>query len=331
VADIFDFPAAEAAAQRDYPEETKDIMFVDLSLPDAKEKLHAWYSNSGHKFTERDLEDLLKRPFANISCDGTKKILASNPKKSPSTNHMRWMDDMLRAKFDHFCFNHELGHLIIPGGIYLASQKLSHTIHTGNKRESLADCFAVLRGLQQKTLSADEVREISVRRSTTESWRGQYLTSRVIDEALIRHGDAGSETLTPEEIKSLVQKYAEKYAPSQNEVFDVADAFQEPAQYEIAPPQRHAPLTDDQWLQNVGDVCQKSPEDSFSFYISARILATALNTGEAVNFVGKQKKFNVTGSYWDKVRDDLALRLKKADAPLIKVKPPSKVRLSPRP
>lgn len=77
-------------------------------------------------------------------------------------------------------------------------------------------------------------------------------------------------------------------------------------------------LTNQEWLENLADVCEHSPDNSFAFHVTAKTASVILATGKEPR---TGKDFDVTDKKWDKVREDLKHRADKIGARHLIFKP----------
>lgn len=326
----FDFEAAVAEARRDFPRETANITFVDLGVTGAAETLWKWFNeNYGSDLDDDKLlfnDDAYLRKLGIAKyCPATRKsLLTVNTRPSHTP-------DMPRQ----FILDHELGHLIVPGAI--SRDDTSPTSALAQYRgELLADSFAVLRGLQRGTLTREEAEGLSLRRALSSDC---HLTTRGIDETLARTADIDCSALRPRDLLELARTCAEAAMTDERDLSLITRRMRELATGrraerepdEIRPqrlkeifskpkdtlPHRGEKLTHVQWLENMADISAAYPKGSLAAYVSTRVMAAALDSGQLVGFGNKEKMFEVEGPGWDKIRRDVAQRAKKNGVPLM--------------
>jgi hypothetical protein len=339
---MFDFEEAVRAARNDYPEEIQGFTFVDLSSPQARAILNRWYIDHPYIMnkTKRGfvlktkIDDRLRKALVEDALSTSGRVIwhpdGSHEGLLLSNGPRELVDSGMSGPHDkQFTFDHELGHIVVPNGqgsireLNEASEKnMSH------EAEGAADCFATLRGLSRGTLSIDEIKAFSLRRATN---TGTHLTTYALDHLLNDLPGLGYIALTSRAIKDVAQKYADAYTPSAavlnhmtdnlkweciqpNKTFfpkGVRDAFAKATGRALSAPRKsYVSVSKKQWLENLADIFQRAPHDSFEFYISAKILDAALNGG-IPTFLDGNLTFETKGRKWNKLRKSFAPPIKK--------------------
>lgn len=328
----FDFNAAVAAARRDYPEETAHVTFVNLSAPDAQERIRGWF-NAATDLPQAEIAAFAaqagrKTGFMRIA-HGTGKIIVA-ASASPSS---RYLGGDSPAKEAAYAFSHELGHAVVTHGAAAAYPDAA-PLHEQARGEIAADVFAVLRGIAQKTMTREDARRLSLSRAMKAP--GSHLTSQAVDALLDEKTDAEIAALAPAAAKKLACEYAEKFTPQPGEIEalaerlkwvrtekktspampggDIRDALKKvfakisanaPASARLPEDGvklRHVP--GEEWLENLRDVCAFAEAGSLTQHVACKILGHALETGKAG--FPEEKTFDVTGEKWDAARAMLA-------------------------
>jgi hypothetical protein len=301
----FSFQKAVAEARRDFPKETATTTFADLSTPAGRQDLLRWAEK---------LPDVQKRPaplreaavieiaaladlrgfMVHGAVDTDEKLLVFSGAGHPNG----------RGFSQQFIFDHELGHIVVPGGTTpleqpqprdgktLSLAQYGAHITTSNHRETIADSFAVLRGIRRGTLSPEEIAMLGVTRAF-DSWaEGRYthLTTTATDALLAYSGTKPLAALTPAEQRDFTVQHAALHALSAQDCGSLAVAFslaerirmsgmgEQDDQKGTSPAQKQKhPL--EPKLENLFYILSTAPENSVTFYIAARILHSTAGKG----------------------------------------------------
>lgn len=313
-AESFDFETAVAAARRDYPAETSNASFIDAAQPDGRAKLVRWWEDSSEDFRfDNDLFIFMTEDSPQCTGDketNRKLMIFSSDYESPVTFGLT-----SRRVRQGFTFNHELGHIVANHG--LSAEQVegkdgnSKDVHV--RAEIVADCFGILRSLAQKIITREDARRLTF-------WRGiaggtKHATAQAVDALLqaIEDKKIDPAKLTLEEIKSTAAVYAEKYAPTRDEsaALDLSCGYEFFHVEAVDDKGGKRERTNEGWLENMADVCEKKPMASYAFYAAAKTLSVILATGKEP-FTGK--KFDVTDKKWDEVRKKLKERAEQSGA-----------------
>ena len=223
----FDFNAAVAKAQRDYPAEIKHISFADNSAPDAQKKLAAFISKFPlpirlvfkvpkiwqKHFGDFDSKTTGSRTYA---LPGLEERLVAIKVQNPDVfpfSKKRASENLT------FAFNHELGHAIVPRGmpdtITFSLEPPAKKLWEKASYEIAADVFAALRTLQSGVLTTEHIRSVSLRRAS-DAWANplslDHLTSMALDHLILNEKAIDFVSLTPQEIKAIANDYAQKFS-----------------------------------------------------------------------------------------------------------------------
>ncbi|MDP2205301.1 MAG: hypothetical protein Q8K65_03240 [Alphaproteobacteria bacterium] len=322
----FSFKKAVAEARRDFPKETAKTTFADLSTPAGRQYLVKWAETHPairkhplplrENFVMETENNALRNGFMVLTKSETDDfLLVFSGADHPTAMHFPMHSSQ------QFIFDHELGHIVAPGGLSALEKRppkregtlsVAHygeTIAQFNRGETVADTFAVLRGIQRGTLSREEIAELAMMR-TFDSWaHGSYthLTTTAID-ALLAYSDTGTlATLTPAAQLRLTADHAAKYGLSAQDCGSLACDFylaERDRMYNTMETEapKH-PL--EQKLENLFAILSTAPENSATFYIAARVFQSTISKGY-IDHVGKIETI-APGIDWDAA-------LKKIDA-----------------
>jgi hypothetical protein len=286
----FSFKEAVKEARRDYPQETRNISFIDMSTPAARGDFKAWLKTTnlpGGKSTS-PYDETADEVFDNfLNGDGFvayrdkstgRAALLYNP-KSQAVDHMF---------SKQFIFDHEFGHLLVQNGLadfvdlkdkpVLKPVDYAQILSATVKAESCADTFALLRGIRRGQIGEQEINDVSLTRGMESVLESSvtHLTMTAVDALLVDHKLADLAKLTPQQQKDFAGEHAEINAPEA-----LSLVF---CQYNFRPSSEHRRDAREQLL-NLAKVVMEASSDSLEFYVAARILSTAVRTG-AVDYVG---------------------------------------------
>ena len=265
----FDFDKAAAAARADFPEQTKNITFINLDAPDVEAQMQA-FEDSLSDTAKRELSnrrdenpDFLTKsamPTVWFTTDGKGMMLAYG-----SRTHLADVEQIASAGLDtakhlKYTFEHELGHIVVP-------KADSPT----NRAEHGADAFAILRGMQSNFLTPLDAKKIADGRDML-GWLNAdvtHITSMTLDAIIINPKQTDFLKLTPKETAAIAAKHAETFSLTGD-----ASAFTSMA----VALRRDAYTLDDMRRENadkLANVVLKGERSGLAFYYAARILLTA--------------------------------------------------------
>lgn len=286
----FSFKEAVQEAKRDYPAETRNINFIDISTPTAREDFRSWLKTTnlpGGK-DKGPYDETADEVFDSFLSGGGfvayrdkstgRAALLYNP-KSKSADHMF---------SKQFIFDHEFGHLLVQNGLSdfdALKNKPDLTLAEGAvvlaatvKAESCADTFALLRGIRRGQIGEAEINDVSLTRGMESVLEASlsHLTMTSVDALLVDHKLADLAALTPQQQKDFAGEHADINTPDALKL-----TF---CQYSFRPSSDDRPDARAQLL-NLAKTVMEASSDSLEFYVAARILSTAVRTG-AVDYVG---------------------------------------------
>lgn len=289
----FDFNKAVEDARRDFPAATKNVAFFNLDAPDADAQMQKFYdglSPADKKNIDEirvDNPDFLTAkasPAAWRSKDGTGVLMAYGTRTHLSEVEQIAFNPTEAAKHLHYTFQHELGHLVVKGAD-----------RHGNYAEHAADAFAVLRGFQSGFLNRRDVKEISDGRAML-CWLNcdvTHITSMSLDALIINPKQKNFMSLDADQTAKLAARHAEKFSTNYEpgSMFTLLKALPSWAW------SREDRLATG--LDGLANVVLKTERSSLSFYVAARILATAKAKHDAGDL--KMAEADFSGEKWDKV------------------------------
>jgi hypothetical protein len=219
----FDFNKAVADARRDYPEETKNITFIDGSDSDPIKQFVAWINSTSPEFQQLILRDRgLKstaETWARESFTTRRGMLTlRDPVSEKAAVIVDHKGSLVRyylspsvplKRVANFFFNHEFGHALLEKGLVTSMNQFS-TINefVTFGFEINADAFAVLRSFQQGSLDMEDMKKFISRRNLEgPTHRTAYFLNKLASEIKPEN----MPTRTPQEVKNLAAEKAQKY------------------------------------------------------------------------------------------------------------------------
>lgn len=295
----FIFQQAVAKAKRDYPDETRNITFIDGSDPNARAQVAEWISeNMSPQFLtwlspDKTMAEMLEHNTQRTIDNGFCAVRDPVSRKSMLYfNSDAVLEDvpLERNTKLHYIFNHELGHLLVKGGmssdLYLEHKDKTHaeikpladimTLLSENK----ADSFGALQTLVDRHMTTDDIRTIAFERARVMLTRDivSHLTSMSLDGLSLK-ADAGHFiSLEPAEIKAIAAAHATESCPTPDDMVGIKAISQQIAE-KIAAQQDPTPLMAE-WVME--QMMQKpsidTPVNIQSRYIAARFATHMLSS-----------------------------------------------------
>ncbi|MBI1216615.1 MAG: hypothetical protein GC185_12455 [Alphaproteobacteria bacterium] len=291
----FDFEAAVADARRDYPKQTEKITFIDTSSPDADEKLLAWANMAGKN--QRQFDAMMQHKESNSAFAGEgngHKLIALPTRRGPDEGAFPGDE----AKSAYFSFQHELGHFVVPNAH--ATDSDASTEH----REHAADTFAVLRGLKQGVFSKADVVTLGDGRCIAMLLTQDitHLTTMSLDAVAINPKNIDFISLSEKDVLKIAQKHADAFEMS----YQAESRFASIQGIDRRGRAQGRPLDEivEEKMMKLQETAMSSPAHSQKFYLAARVLNTALETGH-FKYAGQEVKVDVTTDYWKSVKEAL--------------------------
>ena len=297
----FDFNAAVADARRDYPQQLKELTFVDLDGADALPEIALWVTaRSGET-----INMLAERGSLNRMTPGSYGFSVADPHSDATLlashgSHVTplrvFADDPYKQAA--FVFLHELGHLVIR----IAQE-------SGNPDENAADAFALIRGMQLGIFTMDDVKRVADTRiqSYLDHKDTEHITTAALDWIRVNPDDIDFMSLKPVEVAAIARAYGLALGSSNAEENNFLTA--------------HVRLTDapEAWekMMRLSALALTADGGSANFYIAARILNRVLadKTVDETLPVG----FTPGNQYWDEVRGVIAMKSQLLDPRMRKV------------
>lgn len=233
---VFDYAAAVLAAQRDYPQETARVTFVDLSSPEAPQQLRDWLRKASPAFI-RSLGETEKPETAIFHT--VEKFLAKNGSAevdyatgnilvaSASRPKSKYLGPTATiAQEAAYAFAHELGHAVARNGFTANWRGLTRDgkpslqdalPHERAEAEMAADVFAVLRCMSQQNMTPEQAKAVSLTRALRAP--GIHTTSPALDAAL---GNISAALLSPQGVQTMAETVARHHAPKAGEIEELA-------------------------------------------------------------------------------------------------------------
>lgn len=293
----FDFDQAVAEAKRDYPKETKDIVFINTSSPDFYQQLDAFRIEA--KLSPQQFENLITRAQnkeAVATVMNGHKIVAVPADREASLG--QFPDSQYKSSY--FCFQHELGHFVVPkahGKVEGAREE--------DWRENAADFFAVTRGIQAGVFDKKDIIDQATNRSMSALLSFgdiNHITTMTLDAVAINPKSIDFLSLSKGDIKAVSMQHANAFefnAKTHSQFSDMMSAGKSVFDNDD---KEQAVKTR---LNILHDICRDAPANSQSFYLAARILDKVMELGAVTN--GKESvKIDTSGDEWKKTRDIIA-------------------------
>ncbi len=234
---VFDHAASVLAARRDYPQETAQVTFVDLSSPDAAQQLRGWLRKASPAFIRSLGENeppetaifhavekfLLKNGVAEVDYASGNILVASA--SQPKSKYLG--ATATTAQEAAYAFAHELGHAIVRSGFTANWRGMTRhgkpslhdaLPHQRAEAEMAADVFAVLRNLSHQTMTLEQARQVSLTRAMRAP--GIHTTSPALDAAL---ENIGAASLSPQGVQAMAETIAQRHAPKAGEIEELAN------------------------------------------------------------------------------------------------------------
>lgn len=208
----FDFNAAAAAAQRDYPEETQHTAFININARGGRVSLREFakkYYMQEEGVSEAETHTLAAKLKIRMSAMRmsryTRKSQGAltfyiNREVNALLVRTGRLKSLIKAPFIQLQFSHELGHIVVPNG---HSSKC-----TNHENERAADCFAAMRMLTQEEFGLGDILQFASFRAN--GWSSVHNTSAALKTLAEDLKGMKKKTLTPQEIKAKANAYGPK-------------------------------------------------------------------------------------------------------------------------
>lgn len=300
---VFDFDKAVEEAKRDYPKETKGVTFINTSAPDAYEQIVAFAEKNKLNNIQfnRMLGHLDNKTAIATEMNGEKFMLIPAAREA---ERGQFKDSQYKSAY--FCFQHELGHFVVPGAH--TEDKKKETIW----REHAADFFAVTRGIQAGVFDKQDIVNQATSRqieSLTAYTDITHMSTMTLDAVAINPKNIDFLSLTKEQILKVAQEHATQFefdSKTESSFTDVMKlgkvrgqrGFETLDQVEVAVNLR---------AQALCELCQSAPANSQAFYLSARLLEKIIENG-GVDYGGHKIEIDTTGDKFRKAQEAIAVK-----------------------
>lgn len=190
-------------------------------------------------------------------------------------------------------FDHELGHLVVPGGYFSKDPTL---------RETAADTFAVLRHIQRYGDDSKAIEKAGWRRAFDFVTSGDagHFTMLTVDEVAKLKDTLDIKNMTPTQTVELASRLALEHTPHADVTNAIAYEF-EPVRVTMQRTQNIEAA-----MKALADIILDDNVDYYAIKIGGRALKPFLD-GEVRN--GKGETFELKGAYWNSVREELNTKL----------------------
>ncbi len=306
----FKFNEAVAEIRKDYPEESRDVTFIDTSSWFAK-----WRIVYALWRMEPQFLDALKNRTKKTSLPAIAALIVKHGFSSLRDPLSQYGLCVANSAYKgtmplrnlQYAFDHEFGHLAVEGATQrkLFSLKSPEDITQPdeataltNQWETKADVFAALRGLKRGTLERKDIETLSTNRAlnTYFGYGTTHATTKGLDALLVTYEDAKVLSLTPEEIKTIAAQHGREFCLTGQEVSEIyCNLYQLPSLIKSGSPE----LCMQALLNVAGD-----HDTPASAKLATHILGEILHKGK-IDFP-VAVSFNVAGDNYDEMRGELA-------------------------
>lgn len=302
----FDFNKAVEDARRDFPEQSRNVTFINLDAPDAEEQMQKVFDSLNEEDRKtwkhhqyHDTNFMTKDAMPAVwHHSGGAVLLAYGSRAQFSEVEKIAYNPNQNAKSLFYTFWHEFGHIVVPG----AQQP-------NNKAEHAADSFAMLRGLQSNFLTRNDIKQIADGRDML-CWLNAdvtHITGMSLDALLINPKHTDFLSLSPLETATIAAKHAETFSLNADMSSYTRIAYKTP-KYDWT-------MTTDeirqQRLVGMGEIVLSADNNSLAYYFAARVLLTAQAKKEAGD--PNAEKADFSHQWWKRVFDNIAKQVRKRD------------------
>ncbi len=297
---VFDFEQAVADARRDYPKETSNLTFIDTSAADFPEKLEAFAKKA--KLTNAQFEHIIKNAKTStaLATEMNGHDLMLIPVAREGDKQSFPGDDYKSA---YFCFQHELGHFVVPNAQGMNSGK------SDEYKEIAAYTFAMMRGLKDGTFQKSDLLSLADHRGQAMlmTMDFSHMTAMALDAMAINPKNIDFISLSKQEIVKVAQQHARTFdttskAHSKFSKMQNSNGYTMEETETGALAVRHEVI--DAKLHNLQQIAIDSPAHSQEFYIAARVLNNVLETG-VIKLGSFEHKVDVNTDYWKEAKQAL--------------------------
>lgn len=297
---VFNFDEAYAQAKKDYPKEMEKVILLDSTAPDFYEKVMEVAQQL--RLGERQIERLFQNGQSGtaVASEMNGYQIALIP-VNRDADKGQFPGDQYKSAY--FCFQHELGHFVVPNAHTSSSNK------TGNWREHAADFFAITRGIQEGIFDKQDVVDQATRRgmaSLVALCDVDHISTMTLDAVAINPKNIDFLSLDKQQIKAVAQDHAAafKHKDGTESKFEkMLKDTKKGAQY----------FTDDDHqkaivglrVEKLVEMCKEAPANSQLFYLSARLLDKIIEQG-GVESGSFKMEIDTRTPEWQKVKDMIA-------------------------
>jgi hypothetical protein len=235
----FSFAQAVGWAREHFAEEMANVTFIDKSAPNAARRMAKWFAGTSADFRDiflggGGIEDFIADSLGRLQGGSFAErdpvtgngILALRGRKTAT------LPGLTGAALRHHHFMHEMGHLVVPGGIYTSLDELAlwcrrpdywASVAQTHRHEMAAESFAHLVTVPAGTVTAEQA-EILALESAAVVWlypgntsQLEHIHLRGTREILVKAQDAEALSLTPRQKAQIAAAHADTFAMSATE------------------------------------------------------------------------------------------------------------------
>ncbi|MDE1153644.1 MAG: hypothetical protein PW788_14000 [Micavibrio sp.] len=301
----FDFNKAVEDARRDFPEETKNVTFIDLDAPTAAASMSAFFDSltpaqqevvESNRRYDVDFMTPEQAPSVWFAGDGRSLFTAYGSRTTLAENEKIFYPEENMDKQNYFTFQHELGHIVVKDGN-----------RPNNRSEHGSDTFALLRGFKSGFFNKLDALKISLGRDTLAWYNADvtHISSMSLDALVINPKQIDFISLTPQETAKIAATHADTFSLNA----DMGSYLR--LQRALDVPFYSAADARIDRLNNLGGIAMSADKDSHAFYFAARVLKTAFEQKQQGNPALENVEFS--GEGWQQVWDAIEKKTKGRD------------------
>ncbi len=292
---VFDLAKAVDQARRDFPDETKNITFIDTTAPDAEEQLYAWAVKAGQN--QIQYESLLdyKDQHITVARESNGHRLIALP-LGREADHGSFPGNAHKSAW--YSFLHELGHFVVPAA------HASTGSRSTQYNEHAADTFAALRGLQLGIFDKADIVALADSRSDGMLMTKDvtHLTAMSLDAIAINPKNIDFMSLSKEDVLAIAQKHADTFE-MESGIYSKFSNLQGMHRWAEREGMTLQEIVIEKLIK-LQEIALESPVQSQDFYLAARILNNAIESG-TMKFGTQKAEIDTSGSSWVAVRDSV--------------------------
>lgn len=297
---VFDFDQAVADARRDFPKQTANVTFMDTTAADFPEKLDEFAKKA--KLNNTQYNHILKNAGSAIAVatqmNGHGLMLIPVAREGDRQSFPG--DDFKSA---YFCFQHELGHFVVPNAQGINSGK------SEEYKEIAADTFAMMRGLKEGVFQKSDLLALADHRGQAMlmTMDFSHMTAMALDAMAINPKNIDFLSLTKEDIVKVATRHARTFDTT-SKAHSKFSRMQNSNGYTMEETEagalavRHEVI--DAKLLNLQQIAMDAPANSQEFYIAARVLNNVLETG-VIKLGSLEHKVDVNTDHWKQAKQAL--------------------------